>query len=110
HPKGLEIVTVGLDAAGVEPCRPFIEAAHPEHPSLIDATHQMAEKFGVTNIPNGVWVDEDGMVVRPAEPANPRTEMPERRYEPMEGLPDHMNEIMAEASRIKVDVRYVDML
>ena len=34
--KGLEIVTVGIDTAGAEACRPFIEAARPEHPSLID--------------------------------------------------------------------------
>ena len=110
HPKGLEIVTVGLDAAGADACRPFIEAAHPDHPSLVDTTHEVAEKFGVTNIPNGVWIDEEGTIVRPAEPANPRTEIPEVRYQPIEGLPDHMNDIMAEASKIKVDARYVTML
>ena len=35
--------------------------------------------FGVVNIPNVVWIDEDGMIVRPAEPgwAVP-TELPER--------------------------------
>ena len=27
HPLGVEIVTVGIDAAGPEACRPFIEAA-----------------------------------------------------------------------------------
>ena len=26
HPQGLEIVTVGMDTAGPEACRPFIEA------------------------------------------------------------------------------------
>ena len=31
--------------------RPFIEAARPTHPSLIDAHHVMAELFGVINIP-----------------------------------------------------------
>jgi hypothetical protein len=110
HPKGLEIVTVGLDAAGAEPCRQYIEAAKPEHPSLVDAKHQMAEKFGVVNIPNGIWIDEEGTIVRPAEPAYPRPSTPERRYQPIDGFPDHMNEIMAEASRIQVDDRYVAML
>lgn len=34
--------------------------------------------FGVVNIPNVVWIDEDGMIVRPAEPGWPsaRMEMP----------------------------------
>ena len=29
------------------------------------------ELFGFVNVPNGVWIDEDGMIVRPAEPACP---------------------------------------
>ena len=110
HPQGLEIVTVGLDAAGAEPCRPFIEAAKPTHPSLIDRRHVMAEAFGVFNIPNGIWIDENGVIVRPAEQAQPREEIREARYEPIEGLPDHMNEILAEASHIQVDTHYVAML
>ena len=110
YPLGLEIVTVGIDAAGPDECRPFIEAAHPEHPSLVDTTHRMAELFGVVNIPNGVWIDEHGTIVRPAEPAIPHPPSAERPYRPMDGLPEHMNEIMDEASRIKVDGRYADMV
>src|SRR5437667_935899 len=72
HPKGIEFVTVGMDAAGAEPCRQYIENAKPTHPSLVDDSHQMAEKFGVINIPNGIWIDENGVIVRPAEAANPR--------------------------------------
>jgi hypothetical protein len=67
HPKGLEIVTVSLDSTGGEAARPAIEAAAPEHPSLIDATHQMDALFGVVNVPSGIWIDEDGMIVRPPE-------------------------------------------
>ncbi len=65
HPKGLEIVTVGMDALGAEGCREFIEAAQPEHPSLIDRHHVLAELFGVVNIPQSIWIDEQGMIVRP---------------------------------------------
>ena len=71
HPQGLEIVTVCLDVAGAAAARPFIEAARPEHPSLIDTGHVVDALFGVVNIPNAVWIDEDGMIVRPAEPAWP---------------------------------------
>jgi len=110
HPLGVEFVTVGIDAAGVDECRPYIEAAQPEHPSLVDTEHRMAELFGVVNIPNGVWIDEQGTIVRPAEPASPHPASAERPYRPMEGLPEHMNEIMDEASRIQVDGRYVDMV
>jgi tetratricopeptide (TPR) repeat protein len=69
HPQGLEIVTVALDTAGAQAARPWIEAANPEHPALIDQAHILDELLGVVNVPNGVWIDEDGMIVRPPEPA-----------------------------------------
>ena len=103
HPRGVEIVTVGMDTAGPEACRQFIEAADPQHPSLVDVGHLMAERFGVVNIPNGIWIDEDGMVVRPAEPAWPPG-MPARpRADSDAPIPEHMQEIFAEASKISVD-------
>jgi peroxiredoxin len=99
HPKSLEVVTVALD---VEPedARPWIEAAKPEHPSLIDSGHLVDELLGVVNVPNSVWIDEEGMLVRPVELAqvqdprhNPTPILedlpPERRavVELVEGLP-----------------------
>jgi len=71
YPQGLEIVTVALDTAGPEAARPWIEAARPEHPSLIDQAHLLDELLGVVNVPNGIWVNEEAMIVRPAEPAYP---------------------------------------
>lgn len=69
---------MSLDLTGAEGSRKFIEAASPEHPSLLDPTHQMDTLFGVVNIPNVVWIDEQGMIVRPAEPGWPggRQELP----------------------------------
>ena len=69
HHRGLEIVTVALDTAGAEAARPWIEAAAPQHPALIDAHHRLDELFGIVNVPSGVWVDEQGTIVRPPEPA-----------------------------------------
>jgi hypothetical protein len=45
---------------------------------LLDPTHQMDALFGVVNIPNVVWIDEEGTIVRPAEPGWPggRQELP----------------------------------
>jgi peroxiredoxin len=66
HPRGLEIVTVALDL-DEEAARPWIEMAKPEHPALIDREHKLGELFGVLNVPNGIWIDEDGVIVRPPE-------------------------------------------
>ena len=78
HVNGLEVVTVSLELSGPDASRPYIEAARPEHPSLLDPEHRMDALFGVVNIPNVVWIDEDGMIVRPAEPGWPsaRPELP----------------------------------
>lgn len=67
HPLGVEIVTVSMELGSPELSRPFIEAANPDHPSLLDPTHQLGALFGVVNIPNVIWIDEAGMIVRPAE-------------------------------------------
>lgn len=63
------MVTVCLDDA--DAARPHIEAAAPDHPSLVDPGHRMDALFGVVNVPSVVWVDEEGTVVRPPEPGWP---------------------------------------
>ena len=104
HPQGFELVTVGLDTLGAEGCRPFIEAANPEHPSLIDAHHRMAELFGVINIPQSIWIDEAGNIVRPAETAPAPPGPPRTRIEPnAAGVPERFKAIMSEAAKIPRD-------
>lgn len=94
-----------MDTAGPDACRPFIEAARPQHPSLIDVGHLMAERFGVVNVPNGLWIDEEGTIVRPAEPAEPAFPGP-RRPLPTGGtldVPGRLRAILAEAAKIEAD-------
>lgn len=73
HPKGLEIVTVATDVDR-EAALAWIEPVKPDHPTLIDSSHLVDELFGVVNVPNGVWIDERGTIVRPVEPAWPERE------------------------------------
>jgi hypothetical protein len=72
HPRGFELVTVALDTVGAAAARPWIERAEPSHPSLIDQAHVLDELFGIVNVPSGVWIDEQGTIVRPPETAYPR--------------------------------------
>jgi hypothetical protein len=44
-------------------------AAAPTYPCLIDERHLVAELYDVVNVPTAVWIDEQGSIVRPAEPA-----------------------------------------
>ncbi|HEU5152313.1 MAG TPA: TlpA disulfide reductase family protein [Iamia sp.] len=62
--EGLAIWSVALDARP-EDSRPWIEAASPDYPVVVDTAHVTAERYGITNVPSVVWVDEDGVVVKP---------------------------------------------
>ena len=103
HPKGLEVVTVCLDAAGIDAARPFVEKAAPQHPSLLDIAHRVDELFGVVNIPNSVWIDEDGMIVRPAEPAFVQISDLRSRPASATEVPGRVGRLLKAASRIKAD-------
>ena len=60
-----------MEMSGPDVSRHYIEAAAPQHPSLLDPGHLVGALFGVVNIPNVVWIDENGMIVRPPEPGWP---------------------------------------
>jgi hypothetical protein len=63
------VIAVAFDTRGAEDAREWIEAAHPTYPCLIDARHTVAELYGMVNVPNAVWIDETGKIVRPSEAA-----------------------------------------
>jgi hypothetical protein len=58
-----------MDAAGADVVRPF--AAGVDFPVVVDQAHVLGELFGVDNVPAGIWVDEEGTIVRPPETAYP---------------------------------------
>ena len=66
--QNFSIITVAMDS---EPdvARPYIEAAAPTYLSLIDRDHHVAELYNMVNVPQSVWIDEQGQIVRPPEPA-----------------------------------------
>ena len=62
--EGFVPITVALDRCADDP-RPFIEGAAPEHPSLIDTEHRIAELYHIVNVPTIIWIDEEGRICRP---------------------------------------------
>jgi hypothetical protein len=102
RPQGLEIVTVAMDTQGAAAAGAWIDAARPEHPSLIDAEHSLGALLGIVNVPMGVWIDEDGVLVRPAEPAfAPRVGLRDMKIP--DAAPPRMKEMIAEAMKMRVD-------
>jgi Tetratricopeptide repeat len=98
----MEIVTVALDLGGVEAAGPWIDLAKPEHPSLIDQAHVLDELLGIVNVPTGVWVDEDGTIVRPPEPAFPGRAVIGELGLP-EGAPQRIVDMLTEAAKMRID-------
>jgi hypothetical protein len=66
--RGFVIVAVALDSRD-DAARPWIEAAKPGYPCLIDRDHHVADLYGMVNVPQAVWIDERGRIVRPTEAA-----------------------------------------
>lgn len=72
----------------------------PSHPALIDREHTVDALFGIVNVPSGVWIDEEGMIVRPPEPAFPGRSPLRDRPIP-ESLPQRIRDMLAEAAKIR---------
>jgi hypothetical protein len=64
----LTIIAVALDTAPGAPDE-WIKAANPTYPALIDREHHVAELYNIVNVPQAVWINEEGRIVRPPEPA-----------------------------------------
>jgi len=110
HPRGLEIVTVALDAAGAAAAGPWIAKAAPRHPSLIDREHLTGALFGIVNVPSGLWIDEGGTIVRGPEPAHPRRPTYKDRAVPADATAEQRERIEVVRSLHVEAERYVAAL
>jgi hypothetical protein len=62
------IIAVAMDSRE-DAARPWIEAAEPGYVALIDRDHHVADLYNMVNVPQAVWIDENGIIVRPTENA-----------------------------------------
>ena len=65
---GFMVFSVAMDSREGDPL-PWIEAARPSYVTAIDREHRLAELYHLVNVPQAVWIDERGRIVRPPEPA-----------------------------------------
>ena len=63
------IVAVAEESRGAEHARQWIEQAKAQYWCLIDTEHHVADLYGMVNVPQAVWIDEAGRIVRPPENA-----------------------------------------
>ena len=65
--SGFVVMAVALDEP--DSARSWIESAMPAYPCVIDRNHHVADLYGLVNVPQAVWIDESGMIVRSPETA-----------------------------------------
>ncbi len=63
------VVAVAEESRGAEHARPWIEQAKSDYWQLIDTEHRLSDLYNLVNVPQAVWIDEQGKIVRPPETA-----------------------------------------
>jgi hypothetical protein len=97
--EAFTVLAVALDHA--DAARPWIEAAKATYPCLIDREHHVADLYGLVNVPQAMWIDEHGRIVRPPEIAG-STDAFRAMDRKTGALPDA---VAAERNRVKA--RYI---
>jgi hypothetical protein len=97
------VIAVAMDSRPADPL-PWIDAAKPTYPTPIDRDHRLAELYGIVNVPEAVWIDEAGRIVRPPEPAG--------AYEGFRQMNLATRELPEEAARLTAQAKatYLDAI
>jgi tetratricopeptide (TPR) repeat protein len=61
------VISVAMESRGNETARGPIEKSKSTYVSLIDTNHLVADLYNMVNVPQAVWIDEAGKIVRPTE-------------------------------------------
>ena len=63
------VVAVAEESRGADHARPWIEQAQSGYWQLIDTEHRLEDLYNLVNVPQAIWIDEAGRIVRPPESA-----------------------------------------
>ena len=96
------VIAVAEESRGAQTAREWIELAQPTYPVLIDREHHVADLYNMVNVPQAVWIDEHGQIVRPAETAGSHDAWRARNREDR-SLPESAVALAEQAKRAYVD-------
>ena len=61
------LITVAMESRGAKSAGGPIRRSKASYTSLIDEDHLVADLYNMVNVPQAVWIDEEGRIVRPTE-------------------------------------------
>jgi hypothetical protein len=104
--KDFMVVAVAEESRGAEQARPWIEQAKSSYWQLIDTDHRLSDLYNLVNVPQAIWIDEQGLIVRPPENAGStdhfrrmdletRTMSPEDQAARLAAREDYLNAVRA---------------
>jgi hypothetical protein len=67
--KDFMVVAVAEESRGADHARPWIDQAKSDYWQLIDTEHRLEDLYNLVNVPQAIWIDEQGTIVRPPETA-----------------------------------------
>jgi hypothetical protein len=67
--KNFMVVAVAEESRGADHARQWIDAAKSDYWQLIDTEHRLEDLYNLVNVPQAIWIDEHGTIVRPPETA-----------------------------------------
>lgn len=62
--RNVEIISAAQDSGGEAAAGPVFDGAKATFTTLIDTTHLITTLFSLVNVPSGIWIDEEGRIVR----------------------------------------------
>ena len=62
--ENFEIISVAQDSGGEEAAGYIFDDANVSYTAIIDVNHQISSLYNLVNVPSGVWIDEQGKIMR----------------------------------------------
>lgn len=59
-----EIISVAQDTGGEEAAGSYFDDANVTYTAIIDVNHHISSLYNLVNVPSGVWIDEEGKIMR----------------------------------------------
>ena len=62
--QNFEIISAAQDTGGEAKAGPIFDRANVTYTAIVDVNHTISSLFNMVNVPSGVWINEEGRIVR----------------------------------------------